>query len=331
MNPVLSVGVNTVGVELKDVGVRYGSVRAVDGVSAILPAGAITGLLGRNGAGKSSLLAAVAGFTRPSSGQVLVEGRAPFDDAVITAGTCLIREGGDFPQDSSVREVLRLAALRTSWDAELAERLLKTFEVPLRNSLTKLSRGQRSALGALVGIASRAPLTIFDEVYLGMDAAARYTFYDELLADYMAHPRTIVLSSHLIGEVEDLFEHVLILRKGKLLLAESAEELRQRGVRVVGPRAAVDAFVAPLTVLSRQSLGRTEAATVYGVLDEGARKRALELGLELERVSIQDLFIHLSDESTNLGRTVNPAGTVGADLSAAPSSAGTANSSTRSR
>ena len=288
------------GVALQRVGVRYGAVRAVDDVTAELPAGAIIGLLGRNGAGKTSLMAAIAGFTRPSTGSVRVAGRAPFDDPVTTAGTCLMREAGDFPQES-VRRVLSLAALRESWDAELANRLLDRFELPLRNNVGKLSRGQRSALAAVVGIASRAPLTMFDEVYLGMDAAVRYTFYDELLADYTQHPRTVILSSHLIGEVENLFEHVLMLHHGKLLLADAAEALRERGHRVVGPAAEVEAFVGGRTVLARQSLGRTTAATVYGELDDDARAQADALGLAFEPVGIQDLFVHLSQDPEATG------------------------------
>ena len=147
----------------------------------------------------------------------------------------------------------------------------------------------------MVGLASRAPLTMFDEVYLGMDAPTRYAFYEELLADYSAHPRTIVISSHLIEEVERLFEYVLVLDEGKLLLHEPAETLRERGVRVVGKDSEVERFVAPYTVVSRQRLGRTTAATIYGKLLPGAEVDAAALGLELEQVSIQDLFVHLTE------------------------------------
>ena len=81
-----------------------------------------------------------------------------------------------------------------------------------------MSQGQRSALGVILGLASRCPLTIFDESYLGMDAPSRYAFYDELLADYLAYPRTIVLSTHLIEEVSSLFEEVVIIDRGRLLI-----------------------------------------------------------------------------------------------------------------
>src|SRR5690606_37434084 len=221
-------------VEMVGLSVRYGSTTAVDQLTTVVQPGAITGLLGRNGSGTSGLLAAIAGFRRPSRGEVLVAGEQPYENPHVMAGISLIREAGDF-SDCSVGDVLRLAeGVRSTWNRDLAARLIDRFKVPQRRSVTKLSRGQRSALGAVVGIASRAPLTMFDEVYLGMDAPTRYAFYEELLADYGAHPRTIIISSHLIDEVERLFEHVLVLDEGKLLLHEPAETLRERGVRVVG-------------------------------------------------------------------------------------------------
>ena len=160
--------------------------------------------------------------------------------------------------------------------------------------MSGLSRGQRSALGVVLGLAARAPLTLLDETYLGMDAAARDTFYRELLADYVAHPRTVILSTHLIGEVADLFERVVIIDRGRLVLHEEADVLRGRGVTVTGPAAAVDAFVAGRTVLSEQSLGGVRAATLYGNVDEADTARAEAAGLTLGPVGIQDLFIHLT-------------------------------------
>lgn len=289
---------NHFNVEIDDLSVRYGATTAIGNLTTRIEPGAITGLLGRNGSGKSTLLATIAGFRRPSSGHILVAGRRPYEDPYVMAGVSLIREAGDFA-DCSVSDVLRLAAaVRSTWSRDLAAKLIERFKVPQRKSVTKLSRGQRSALGAVVGLASRAPLTMFDEVYLGMDAPTRYAFYEELLADYSAHPRTIVISSHLIEEVERLFEYVLVIDEGELLLHESAETLRERGVRVVGKDADVERFVTPYTVVSRQRLGRTTAATVYGKLFPGAEAEAASVGLDLERVSIQDLFVHLTADST---------------------------------
>ncbi|NLF04287.1 MAG: ABC transporter ATP-binding protein [Actinomycetales bacterium] len=281
-------------VEVRDLTVRYGRTTAVDSVSFDLQPGVIYGLLGRNGTGKTSLLSTIAAFQRASAGTLRVGGEDPYENARIMASTCLIREGGDF-LDEKTKDVLRYAAaVRPAWDAELAARLVDLFELPLDKKPTQLSRGKRSALGVVVGLASRAPLTMFDEAYLGLDAPSRYAFYDALLEDYAEHPRTIVLSSHLIEEVERLFERVIILDAGRVLVDEEAETLRSRGTTVTGPAAAVDEFTAPWRVVARKALGPTVQAIVVDALPADARTNAAAAGLELGSVPLQDLFVHLT-------------------------------------
>ena len=188
--------------------------------------------------------------------------------------------------------MLSLGALRPTWDAEYAEQLVEKFEIPVnRRWVTKLSRGKRAALACVVGLASRAPLTIFDEAYLGMDAPSRAAFYDELLADYMRHPRTIVISTHLIEEFSGLFEQVAIIDRGRLVLQGETDEIRARGASVIGPAEVVDR-VAGHAVVAVRRLGPTKSATVYGDLGADFEANVRAAGLELGPVSLQDLFIH---------------------------------------
>ncbi|GAA1177265.1 ABC transporter ATP-binding protein [Ornithinimicrobium humiphilum] len=217
------------GVEIDAVTHRFRGTEALTDVSLTIRPGTITGLVGRNGAGKTTLLSLVAGLRPAQTGSVRVGGREVWEDPSVTSRVCLVRERGGVLEDQRIRHTLRIqAALRPHWDQGYAERLLDRFEVPLRKTPEHLSRGQRSILGAVIGLASRAEVTLLDEVYLGMDAVARRTFYDELMADYLAHPRTIVLSSHLLDEVEDLFEDVVVLDRGRVVAAGDADEVRQQ-------------------------------------------------------------------------------------------------------
>jgi ABC-2 type transport system ATP-binding protein len=275
-------------IELRDLTVRYGETVAVDNLTLSLPTGKIYGLLGRNGSGKTSLLSVLASYRKPSAGSVTVDGADPFENAGIMRQTTFVRDTLDVVQQDRIARVLDFhARLRAGWDTDYAARLLETFELDPRKRVSSLSRGQRSSLGVVLGLAARSPLTILDEVYLGMDAVARVAFYRELLADYLERPRTIILSTHLIEEVADLFERVVIIDRGRLVLHEEADELRGRGVTVTGPADAVEAFVAGRTVLSEQSLGGVRAATLYV-------RRAEAAGLTLGPVGIQDLFVHLT-------------------------------------
>ncbi|MEU8663280.1 ABC transporter ATP-binding protein [Actinoplanes philippinensis] len=276
--------------------VRYGDVTALHSLDLDLPAGRIYGLLGRNGAGKTTLLSTLAGLRRPSSGSVTVGGAPVFENARVTTRICLIRDDGGLGDGTdTLHDILAMAAiLRPGFDTGYAASLMDRFGLPRRRTLRALSRGQRSAFGIVVGLASRADLTMFDEAHLGMDAANRQVFHDELLADYASRPRTVILSTHLIEEQGPLFEQVLILHEGRLLLREDTDELRSQGVAVTGPAGLVDEFVAGLTVLGERQLGPTKQVTVFGAFDERRRTLARSLELQLGPVALQELFIHLT-------------------------------------
>ena len=280
--------------------VRDEASTALAGASVTIRPGTITGVLGRNGAGKTTMLSLLAAFTRPTSGSVAVgpDGgmEDPWENELITSGTQLVRESGDLINDEKVSTSLRYYAdMRPDWSAETAERLLDLFEIDLRKKPSALSRGKRSAVGATIGLAARTPLTIFDEVYLGMDAPTRYAFYDELLADYTEHPRTILLSSHLVEEVERLFEDVVVIDKGRVLLAEPADEMRARGVSLTGAKDAVERIAGGRRVLHRQQLGATVQVTLEGALEEAELTAARSAGVEVGTVPVQDLFVRLTD------------------------------------
>ncbi|MBE1610546.1 hypothetical protein [Actinopolymorpha pittospori] len=154
----------------------------------------------------------LAAFRKASAGTVLIDGQPVFENAAITSQVCLVRETGDAADRSEkVNEALRIARrLRPDWDENYAATLLDRFSLPLDKRIGDLSRGQRSAFGIVVGLASRVPVTMFDESHLGMDAPSRTAFHDALLEDLMARPRTVVISTHLIEEMSPLFEEVLI-------------------------------------------------------------------------------------------------------------------------
>jgi ABC-2 type transport system ATP-binding protein len=284
----------TLTVEVKDLTLRYGRATALDRLSFTLDGGKIYGLIGRNGSGKTSLLSVLAAFRRASGGTVRVGGEDPYENERITRQVCLIRESGDILPERVHRVLAFARRLRPYWDQEYADRLVERFGLPLRKRTPQLSRGQRSALACILGLASRAPLTIFDESYLGMDAPSRYAFYEELLADYAAHPRTIILSTHLVEEFGSLFEEVVIIGRGRLLVHDETDALRARSAAIVGPADAVERFVTGFTVLSERRLGGTRSATVDGPLTPAQRSQAEACGLQVEPVPLQDLFVHLT-------------------------------------
>lgn len=255
---------------------------ALRGIDLVLPPGRITGLLGRNGAGKSTLLSLLSGRRRPTTGQVRVDGGDPFTDAATIQRICLVGDGGgDSDTDRTRTRIGLLTRLRTSFAPELAHRLLSDFDIDPRTRIKALSRGQRAAVAVALGLASRSPLTLFDESHLGMDAHNRYVFYDALLADYVAHPRTIVVSTHHVDELTRVLEDVVVLDAGRVLLHESRDDLVARGAVVTGPDRAVSELVAGTQTLRTRRLGATTEAVVYGDGAADVRRHARAAGVDV--------------------------------------------------
>lgn len=220
------------GVEIDAVAHRFGTTRALENVTAGIRPGTITGLVGRNGAGKTTLVSLIAALRPTQTGSITVGGEPVWENPDRTSRVCLMRDRGGIIEDEALKETLRVQrACRPRWDEDYFRSLLERFGVSRRKSPSRLSTGQKSALRASVALATRAEVTIFDEVYLGMDAVARRLFYDELMKDYLAHPRTIVISSHLLDEVEDLLEDVLMLDRGRVVAAGETTQVRQEHSR----------------------------------------------------------------------------------------------------
>ena len=285
-------------VEISGLTKRFGDVTALDDVNLAIKTGAITGLLGRNGAGKTTLMQTITGQDFASSGDIRVFGESPVENAKVLSRLSFIKESQKYPDEFKPKHVFTCAPwFYENWDADFAKQLVADFQLPVNRKIKKLSRGQLSAVGVIVGLAARAPLTFFDEPYLGLDAVARQIFYDRLLADYAEHPRTIVLSTHLIDEVANMLEHVVVIDKGRIIMDESAESARDSATTVVGPRAAVDAFVAHRRVLHREGIGGLASVTVDR-LDADERRDAAAAGLELAPVSLQQLIVRSTNSAT---------------------------------
>lgn len=277
----------------------YGKVTAVKDVSFKVEPDKIYGLLGRNGAGKTTIMHMLTAQLFPTSGNIKLFGEPPYENNRVLNRVCFIKESQKYPDTFRVVDVLDMAEnFFPNWDRDFAHQLVQDFQLPLKRRTKKLSRGMRSAVGIILGLASRAPLTIFDEPYLGLDAVARTLFYDRLIEDYGEHPRTIVLSTHLIDEISQMLEHILVIDKGELIIDEDADVLRGQAFTIAGPKAKVDDFVAGKKVIDRTPFGALVTATVLGGQHGENRRRAEALGLELAPVSLQQLIVHLTNNNT---------------------------------
>jgi ABC-2 type transport system ATP-binding protein len=173
-----------------------------------------------------------------------------------------------------------------------AERLCRIFKLSLTQKYDQLSRGYQSILRIVIGLASRAPITIFDEPVLGLDAVARDRFYLELIEEFSRNPRMFIIATHLIDESSDLFNEAIILKNGKVIQQAAVDELLANVFHVAGKSAQVEAFVQSRTVLSVQGVNELKTAVVEGSLNTIEQYP----GLKFSSLTMQNLFIHLTND-----------------------------------
>jgi ABC-2 type transport system ATP-binding protein len=286
-------------VECKGLTKRYGRKTALNDVSFILGEEKITGLIGRNGAGKTTLLKIIAGFIRESSGEVKVFEETPFNSLKVSANMIFVDDEMNLPPSLNLEEILHAAGdFYPNWDSELARRLFDYFSFKPYQYHNGLSKGMRSTFNMILGLAARTQLTIFDEPTTGMDAGVRKDFYRALLKDYLAYPRTIILSSHLLNEIEDILEDILLIKDGEKFLHMSVEELREYAIGVSGKETVIEEWLKNKEVIyqSSQALGSIFAVVKHD-LRESEMETARQLGLEFKSVTADEICMHLTSKT----------------------------------
>ena len=274
----------------------YGSVKAVKDLSIRLDDGKIYGLLGRNGAGKTTFLNLITSRIFADSGEARLYGQTVVENQALLSQICYMPEKNLFIPTLRVSEILRTAAeFHSQFETEYADLLCKKFELDKKKKYKTLSRGYESILRIVIGLASRAPLTIFDEPVLGLDAAVRDLFYRELIEDYTKYPRTFIVSTHLIEESADVFEEAIIMKEGALVEQLTVEELKEKARYVSGRNEAVDQATAGLRILHSEMVGNIKIAAVFENFDTETLKKMSNYQVDITPIPVQKLFIYLTE------------------------------------
>ncbi|WP_042220586.1 ATP-binding cassette domain-containing protein [Oceanobacillus manasiensis] len=277
---------------------KQGSVYALNELNIQIKKNTITGLIGRNGAGKTTLLKILAGLWKPTTGHVEVLKVNPFNSLTVSANVAYINDEMDFPNALTLSEILQTGKrFYGNWDSQLAERLFKYFSFNPNQLHTHLSKGKASTFNMIFGLAARCEITLFDEPTTGMDASVRKDFNRALLKDYLAHPRTMIISSHHLEELEEVLEDILVIKNGKALLHEPIDVIRNYAIGLTGRSELVRQWVTNKQVLYTEDVG---ANTCYAVVknEEIDIEKAKRLGMQVTTVSASDVCVYLTNQTT---------------------------------
>jgi ABC-2 type transport system ATP-binding protein len=217
-------------------GRRYGSKWALRDCTIEVPEGSVTALVGPNGAGKTTLLQLAVGLTRPSAGDVTVLGLSPRDPALL-ARVGFVAQEHPLHRGFTVAETMKLGReLNPGWDDALAQERLRRLDLPLDRTVGRLSGGQRAQVALTVALAKRPELLVLDEPVASLDPVARREFLNALMEAVSETGLTVILSSHIVAELERVCDHLVILAHARAELAGPIDEILAGHRLLTGPR-----------------------------------------------------------------------------------------------
>jgi ABC-2 type transport system ATP-binding protein len=284
-------------IEARDLSVRYGQKTAVNSIAFTVPKGRVVGLLGHNGAGKTSLMKAMVGLL-PSSGELRVLGLDPHRQRVeLLESLCYIPDVAILPRWARVDQLITImSGLQPRFSAERARTLLKRTSVGPRDKVKTLSKGMVVQLHLALIAAVDARLMILDEPTLGLDILSRKSFYETLIDEWCDGERSVLISTHQVEEIQPLLSDVMMLNEGRLVLSTSLVDLDQRFVGLSHDAAAAQIAAAHPLLRYRQ---QGQAAALF----DGAPPAHVEALGQRFQPSLVDLFVALT-RAPEMNRTV---------------------------
>ncbi len=279
-------------IEIKNVSKYYKETCALSKVSLKFEENKIYGLLGRNGAGKSTLLNIITNRIFADSGEVFIDGMPSMENDQAQQRVYLMSEKTLYPEKMKIKDIFRWSKeFYPDFDMEYALDLAERFGLNVNKIVKSLSTGYTSIFKVIIALSVNAPYVLLDEPVLGLDANHRNLFYQVLIEKYAKNPSTIVISTHLIEEVSNVIEDIIIIKSGEIYKNETRDELLSKGYTVSGRAAQIDQFIADKTVIGMDLLGGLKTAYILGTLN----RNEIPEGIEVTKLDLQKLFIQLTN------------------------------------
>lgn len=271
---------------------RFGSKNVVLGLSFELREETIYGFLGPNGAGKTTTLKMIANQLMETAGQITLDGFDPRTSSQAQSRIYLMSTEDWLPANWSLKKNLDfLEDFYDDFDLDFSQELIELFKIDASKKLQKLSTGYQSVAKLIIALSVPADYVFLDEPVLGLDAGQRKKVNQALLAAYERRPRTLVISSHLVDEVAQLLEEIIIIDKGQLIRKASIDELLQTAYSLTGPEEVINKLSLGKRVVESSSLGKTRQVIIFG-----ERPTELPSQVELATIKLQDYLIYVTKE-----------------------------------
>ncbi|HEX7681121.1 MAG TPA: ABC transporter ATP-binding protein [Thermoanaerobaculia bacterium] len=288
---------NAIGIS--DLTVRYGRTLAVDHVALNVAKGSVYALVGRNGAGKSSLVRCLLGEQKPEHGTSMLFGEDAWPRrAALMQRIGIVTEEADAPPEMKVSSIARFCSrLYDRWDQGSVETRLRTFGVPMSSRFGSLSKGQKKQVSLALALANSPELLVLDDPTLGLDVVARRSLFEEVIGDLADRGTTIFITTHDLAGVETFADRVGMMESGRLVLDEEVDALKSRfrRIRFATQPVAIDTAVLRTTVMRSWGAGAEAIVSNYDDLAFERMRSASNIGAaEVEAMSLEEIFIAIS-------------------------------------
>lgn len=283
--------------EAKNVVKTFDGFRALDSLNMTVPKGAVYGLVGLNGAGKSTIIRHLAGIYRQDSGEVLLDGQPVYENPAVKRRMTVIGDDWYYFPQANIREMARFfAGLYPAFSWERYEKLKQVFPLDEKMMLRRMSKGMQKQAAFWLAVCCMPEYLILDEPVDGLDPVMRRQVWSLLLGDVSERGTTVLVSSHNLRELEDVCDHVGILNRGQVLLERSLSDLQDNTVKLQVAYAGVTEPMLPseLNILHRSHVGRVYTYIVRGSRAEILRRMEITEPILLESIplTLEEIFIY---------------------------------------
>ena len=283
--------------EVKNAVKTFDGFRALDGLTMTVPKGAVYGLVGPNGGGKSTIIRHLAGIYRQDSGEVLLDSQPVYENTEAKRRMAVIGDDWYYFPQAGIKEMAKFyAGIYPAFSWERYEKLKQVFPLDEKMMLRRMSKGMQKQAAFWLTVCCMPEYLILDEPVDGLDPVMRRQVWSLLLGDVAERGTTVLVSSHNLRELEDVCDHVGILNHGKVLLERSLSDLQDNTVKLQVAYQGVTEPVLPaeLNILHRSHVGRVYTYIVRGSSQEILRRMQITEPVLLESIplTLEEIFIY---------------------------------------
>lgn len=284
-----------IAIQLEAVRKNYRKNTALDGITVKIHENRMIGLIGANGSGKTTLMRICAGLEEKSSGTVLVHGADVTKDICVNEEVIYSMHDLPVGRQYKIEEILKFYDISyPHFDMVFCKKMLELFGISLKKTCRTLSQGQKSLVHFSCALATRCKVTLLDEPFTGIDIEKRKMVYEILLRDFMEHPRTILISSHNLSEIEGILSEMLLIHDGKMLFYQDMDSVREMLFRADGSKEEIQGFTEGRETICVRTKEIGSYAVFRGSVTSADAREAKACGLSVSTVAPEDVSVYLT-------------------------------------